>query len=51
MTIDNLDNLSTLIILRALFIYLLVEKGWSIKKCKYDKNTFEICKSIKKNYN
>ena len=42
-----LDKISILIILRALFIYLLVEKGWSIRKCK-SKNTFEMYKSVKK---
>ena len=46
----QLDKISLLVILRALFIYLLVEKGWSIKKCKNDKNTFEMYKSVKKKY-
>ena len=45
-----LDNVSIIIILRALFIYMLVEKGWSVRKCK-SKDTFEMYKSIKKNYN
>jgi hypothetical protein len=43
-----MDKLSYLIILRALFIFSLIEKGWSIKKL--DKNTFEMFKSIKKEY-
>ena len=54
MTTDNencLDKVSVLIILRALFIYMLVEKGWSVRKCKSNKNTFEMYKSVKKNYN
>ena len=46
-----LDNVSIIIILRALFIYMLVEKGWSVRKCKSNKNTFEMYKSVKKNYN
>ena len=29
-----MDNLTYLIILRALFIYILIEKGWTVKKCK-----------------
>ena len=53
MTFDKencLDKVSIIIILRALFIYMLVEKGWSVRKCK-SKDTFEMYKSIKKNYN
>ena len=45
-----MDVISLIIILRALFIYSLIEKGWSIKKIKNKKNTFEIYKSIKNNY-
>jgi hypothetical protein len=45
-----MDNLCYLIIFRALFIYSLIEKGWSIKKIKNKKNTFEIYKSVKNNY-
>jgi hypothetical protein len=29
-----MDTISYLIILRALFIYILIEKGWTVKKCK-----------------
>jgi hypothetical protein len=45
-----MDKLSYLIILRALFIFYLIENGWSIKKIKNQKNTFEMFKSIKKEY-
>ena len=44
---NNFDNISYLIILRALFIFSLLEKGWAVKK---KKNTFEIYKSIKNIY-
>jgi hypothetical protein len=40
-----MDNLSYLIILRALFIYYLVNAGWSIKSCKNNKNTFKLYKN------
>jgi hypothetical protein len=43
-----IDNISLLIILRSLFIFALIEKGWSIKKCKHGKNNFEMYKSVKK---
>ena len=44
----EIDNISYIIILRALFIFLLIDKGWSVRKCKYGKNTFEMYKSVKK---
>jgi hypothetical protein len=44
---NNLDNISYLIILRALFVFSLIEKGWSVKKFKNKKNTFQIYKSVK----
>jgi hypothetical protein len=45
----GLDNLSLVIILRSLFIYILIEKGWIVRKYKNGtKNTFEIYKSVKK---
>jgi hypothetical protein len=44
-----MDQVSILIILRALFIFLLIEKGWSVKKC--GKNKFEMYKSVKNNVN
>ena len=48
---DNcIDKISSLIILRALFIFNLIEKGWSIRKCKSN-NTFEIFKSVKNERN
>jgi len=43
-----MDHISSIIILRALFIFSLIDKGWSVKKCKYRKNTFEMYKSLKK---
>jgi hypothetical protein len=43
------DNLSSIVILRALFLLLLIEKGWTIKKTKNEKNTYTMYKSIKKN--
>jgi hypothetical protein len=46
-----MDNISCIIILRALFIFNLIQKGWSIKKSKNAKDTFEIFKSVKKEYN
>jgi hypothetical protein len=45
-----MDNLSYLIILRALFIYSMIEKGWSIKRIKNKKNTFEMYKSLINKY-
>ena len=42
-----MDKISFLIILRALFILNILEKGWCVRKCKND-NLFEIFKSIKK---
>jgi len=42
-----MDKISYIIILRALFIFSLIEKGWSIKKSKHSKNTFEIFKSVR----
>jgi hypothetical protein len=42
-----MDNISLLIILRALFIYYLLEKGWCVKRTKSKKDTFEIFKSVK----
>ena len=45
--IINMDKISLLIILRALFMYQLLYSGWTIKK--YKDNTFEIYKSVKKN--
>lgn len=43
-----MDDISYLIILRALFIYSLIEKGWSIRKIKKSAHSFEMFKSIKK---
>lgn len=45
-----MDKISYLIILRALYIFTLINAGWSIRKCKKEKNTFEMTKSIKKEY-
>ena len=44
-----MDKISCIIILRALFIFQLIEKGWSIRKCR-DNNTFEMFKSVKKEF-
>jgi hypothetical protein len=41
-----MDLISYLIIFRALFIFLLLEKGWCVKKIK--KNTYETFKSVKR---
>ena len=45
-----MDKISCLIILRALFILNILEKGWCVRKRKNYKNDdlFEIFKSIKK---
>lgn len=36
-----MDNISALIILRALYLYKLLQKGWSIKKLN-NKNTYKV---------
>ena len=41
-----MNNIDCLIIVRALFLYHLIEKGWSVKKIKHKKNTFNIYKSV-----
>ena len=45
-----MDKLTGLVLLRALFIFSLIDSGWTIKKCKIGKNTFEMYKSVKKTY-
>ena len=40
-----MDKIDIIIILRALFLYLLVEKGWTVKRS--NDNTFEITKNVK----
>jgi len=45
-----LDNISVIIILRSLFIFNLINSGWTIKLCKGNKNTFQMYKSVKKEY-
>ena len=42
-----MDKISCLIILRALFILDIIEKGWCVKKNKND-DLFEIYKNVKK---
>jgi hypothetical protein len=45
-----MDNISSIIILRALFLYSLIDKGWTIRKYKEKKHNshkFEIFKNIK----
>ena len=44
-----MDKISYIIILRALFIFSLLEKGWCIKKCK-NSNDIHLFKSVKKEY-
>jgi len=46
-----MDRISCIIFLKALFIFSLIDKGWSVRKCKHSKNTFEIFKSVKNEYN
>ena len=41
-----MDKISLLIILRALFLFVLLEKGWFIKKTKNSKD-IHIFKSVK----
>lgn len=45
-----MDDLSKLIILRALFMFFLIDKGWIVKKQK-GVNTFKVYKNVKKNIN
>jgi hypothetical protein len=45
-----MDNISLLIILRALFIFFLLEKGWTVKKKKnINEEVFHIYKNVVKN--
>jgi hypothetical protein len=39
----KLDNISIVIILRSLYLFLLLDKGWVIRK-GVEKNTFRITK-------
>jgi hypothetical protein len=43
-----MDKISCLIILRSLFLFSLVEKGWCVKKSKHGKNLFELSFKLKK---
>ena len=43
-----MDKISCLIILRALFLYSVIESGWSVRKCKNGNNLFELYKTVKK---
>jgi hypothetical protein len=43
-----MDAVSLIIILRALFIFSLLQQGWSVRKCK-NSNNIHLFKSIKKN--
>jgi len=45
-----MDKISCIVLLRALFIFNLIDKGWSVRKCKHSKNTFEVFKNVK-NFN
>ena len=42
-----MDKISIIIILRALFIFSLLEKGWSVRKSK-NRNEIHVFKSIKR---
>jgi hypothetical protein len=42
-----MDDITYLIILRALFIYSLIEKGWCLRKIKKSSHSFEMFKSVK----
>ena len=44
-----MDNISSLIILRALFILDIIEKGWSVRKSKLSDNIY-LYKNVKKEY-
>ena len=41
-----MDKISYLIILRALFIFSLINSGWTVKKGK-EKNNFQMYKTVK----
>ena len=51
-----MDNISIIIILRSLFIFYLINLGWTVKLCKNSsnsnginsKNTYSMFKSVKK---
>jgi hypothetical protein len=43
-----MDNISLIIILRSLFIFSLINSGWTVRQCKGSKNTYQMYKSIKK---
>jgi hypothetical protein len=40
-----MDKISCLVILRALFIFLLIEKGWIVKRVG---SGYQLSKSVKK---
>jgi len=40
-----MDNISLLIVLRSIFIFYLINSGWTVKKCKGTKNTYQMYKS------
>ena len=40
---NTLDNITCIIILRALYLYRLLEKGFIVRKAK-NKNTFQLTK-------
>jgi hypothetical protein len=46
-----MDNISLLVILRSLFIFYLINLGWTVKKCKGTKNTYQMYKSKLTNVN
>jgi len=46
-----MDNISLIVIFRSLFIYYLLNLGWTVKKCKGSKNIYQMYKSKKNNFN
>ena len=37
-----MDKISLIIILRSLYIFSLINSGWTVKKCKGNQNTYEM---------
>jgi hypothetical protein len=45
---DVNDKISYIIILRALFVFFMINSGWTVKQCKSNKNTYDMYKRFKK---
>ena len=43
-----MDNISLIIILRSLFIFSLIDSGWTVKKCKGTRNTYQMHKNFQR---